>query len=159
MSSEIQSIFDLLIPQAVPNFEEIVNNQSPALLERQCRNMYISQEDADRVKNNKGEHCCPVITGSGYSNWYFYHTMDDRLVFVIKIWNSNQQDENWSCTWQYGVVDDIDVETDDIPQGHPQLIRSCTRFDCHCPEQGIRACSTYNTCTGCYKEFEHCRCD
>jgi hypothetical protein len=166
--------FDL---EVLPDFEEIVNNRPPAFLERQYRNMYILQEDIDRVRNNKGEHCFAPVSGSGYCSWYFYHTMDDRLVFIIETWRNEQK--QW--TWQYGVpperevpenivLDDIVLDYDndydnvivedlDLPQEPPELIRSCTRFDCHCPNEGRRACSTYSTCIGCYKEFENCDCD
>jgi len=163
--------------QILPDFEEIVNNRAPAFLERQYRHMYVVQEDIDRVRNNKGEHCFAPVSGSGYCSWYFYHTMDDRLVFIIETWANEQK--HW--TWQYGVppehevsediiLDDIVLEYDNIvvedfidetdgPQEPPRLIRSCTRYDCHCPEEGRRACSTYESCIGCYKKFENCSCD
>lgn len=167
--------FDLEI---LPDFEEIVNNRHPAFLERRYRNMYVLQEDIDRVRNNRGEHCFAPVSGSGYCSWYFYHTMDDRLVFIIETLRNEQK--HW--TWQYGVpperevpvnivLDDIVLDYDndydnniivedlDLPQEPPELIRSCTRFDCHCQNEGRRACSTYSTCIGCYKEFENCDCD
>ena len=110
-----------LHPQILPNFEEIVNNQTPAFLERQYRNMYVCQQDIDRVRNNRGEHCFASVSGSGYSSWYFYHTMDDRLVFIIETWLNGQK----HLTWQYGVpperevidaivIDDIILENDNV---------------------------------------------
>jgi hypothetical protein len=181
MSSAVRTIYEVnfedfnVHPQILPDFEEIVNNQPSAFLERQYRNMYVLQEDIDRVRNNKGEHCFAPVSGSGYCTWYFYHTIDDRLVFIIETWVNHQK--HW--TWQYGVpperelradifLDDIVLDCDNLVvedledldiQGPPQLIRSCTRFDCHCAEGARRACSTYSTCIGCYKEFENCNCD
>ena len=102
--------------------------------------------------------------------------MDDRLVFIIETWANEQK----HLTWQYGVpperevradivLDDIVLEDDivvedfidetDGPQEPPRLIRSCTRYNCHCPSEGRRACSTYESCTGCYNSFKNCNCD
>ena len=99
--------------------------------------------------------------------------MDDRLVFIIETWLNGQK----HLTWQYGVpperevidaivIDDIILENDnvivdeiDFPQEPTRLIRGCTRFDCHCPDEGRRACSTYETCMRCYNSFNSCVCN
>lgn len=146
-------------------FENIVNSQEPAHL-CQYRNAYISEEDLDRVTTTKGEFSDALVTGSGDSVWYFYHTLDGRHVFVINI------GDKWS--WQLGrpgktigvnVNDDLwsweDMPQLMLPQLMPQptfLQRSCTPFDCHCKEQGLRECSTYNSCCKCYKDFDNCIC-
>ena len=144
-------------------FENIVNNQEPALLYNPYRNSYISEEDINKVTTTKGAFV------SGDSKWYYYHTLDGRLVFVLNI------GDNWS--WQLCSLEDEKYE---IPigrwnnlwsledggfvyKGEAQLMptflqRSCTQFDCHCNEQGLRECSTYNSCCKCYKEFDKCIC-
>ena len=74
-------------------FEEIVN-QPESSLPRQYRECYISPEEYWRVVNTKGESANFGTSGSGYANWYMYHTMDDRLVCMISGINGG-----W--TWQY----------------------------------------------------------
>ena len=159
-------------------FEEIVNNEPESPLPRLYREMLVSQNDIDRVRNNRGEYCSAPVSGSGYSGWYFYHTMDDRLVFMIVSYGDR---EYWS--WQYGVPPESVANwslpaTADITWSLPQeyinwsvppeeeeihaplqLLRSCTRFSCACTEQGRRPCSTYSSCMGCYRSFDECICD
>jgi hypothetical protein len=77
------------------NFEEIVN-QPESYLPRQYRECAISSEDYWRVFNNRGESSNFGTSGSGYANWYMYHTMDDRIVCIICSM------ESWS--WQYDGV-------------------------------------------------------
>ena len=80
------------------DFENIVNNQPQAFLQRQYREMFVSHSDWQRVMDNRGEHCEVAVGGSGYSQWFFYHTVDDRLVFVIRSFSTNG--DYWS--WQMG---------------------------------------------------------
>ena len=74
------------------NFEDIVNNPISSL-PRQYRSYYISDDNYWMVINNKGLYYNFGTDGSGYANWYMYHTMDDRIVCIIC--GSN----GWS--WQY----------------------------------------------------------
>ena len=47
----------------------------------------------------------------------------------------------------------------DEPMYPTSLIRSCTRFDCHCYKNGIkRACDTYKLCIKCHQYFDTCKC-
>ena len=78
------------------NFEEIVS-QPEAFLPRQYRECAISNEDYWRVFNTRGEFANFGTSGSGYANWFMYHTMDDRIVCVIC-----SMGNNWS--WQYDGV-------------------------------------------------------
>ena len=135
----------------ITNFEEIVN-RPPAPLDRQYREMVVDFESISRVENNRGEYCDAPVSGAGYSSWYYYHTMDDRLVFIIESYG--RLESSWS--WQYGSPPRSHEEG--IPNQAPQLIRSCTRFDCNCVEEGRRPCSTYNLCVNCNRSFQDCDC-
>ena len=115
---------------SIEDFEEVVNKTS-TFLECQYRNMYVLKDEIDRVRNNKAEYCIAPVTGSDYCSWYFYHTMDDRLVFIIE--SLANEDKQW--TWQYGVPPELEVH---IVDGPPRLIRSCTRYDCHCLNEVMR---------------------
>ena len=74
-------------------FEQIVN-QPGTSLSRQYIECCINPEEYWRVINTQGSYANFGTSGSGYSNWYMYHTMDDRIVCVISSMN-----DNW--TWQY----------------------------------------------------------
>jgi len=72
-------------------------NTPPSTLERQYRHCDITYDEYSRVCNNKGTSTNFGTSGSGYSSWFMYHTMNDRLVCVICGISGN-----W--TWQYGGV-------------------------------------------------------
>ena len=41
----------------------------------------------------------------------------------------------------------------DVPTGPPQLIRTCTQYNCFCWKANIKKyCITYNTCLICYND-------
>ena len=77
------------------NFEEIVS-EPPARLPRQYRECAISDYEYWRVCSNRGASSNFGTSGSGYTNWYMYHTMNNRIVCVINSGNY------WS--WQYDGV-------------------------------------------------------
>jgi len=83
MNSILSNEYDEVI-----DFEKIVTSKKEATLQRQYRDAYINYDDYWRVVNNKGEYSSFATSGSGYSQWYFYHTLDDRLVCVIKSFSS-----------------------------------------------------------------------
>ena len=79
------------------DFEHIISTIPESPIYRQYREIYISPKDYKRVYEKKGEYCEVVASGSGmYCNWYFYHTMNDDFVYVIK----NIISDNFS--WQSG---------------------------------------------------------
>ena len=78
------------------NFEEIVN-QPGASLPRQYRECCISDDEYWRVVNTKGASSNFGTSGSGYANWYMYHTLDGRIVCVICSMNGYY-------SWQYDGV-------------------------------------------------------
>lgn len=76
------------------NFEEIVS-QPEAFLPRQYRECAISDEAYWRVFNTRGEFANFGTSGSGYANWFMYHTMDDRIVCVICSMSGSGSSWSW----------------------------------------------------------------
>ena len=79
------------------DFEDFVMNTPPSSLERQYTYCDITDDEYYRVYNNRGTFSNFGTGGSGYSNWFMYHTMDGRLVCVICGISGK-----W--TWQHGGV-------------------------------------------------------
>jgi hypothetical protein len=75
------------------DFEEIVNHPE-SFLPRQYRECAINPKDYWKVINTRGAYTNFGTSGSGYSNWYMYHTMDGRIVCII-----SSMKGDWS--WQY----------------------------------------------------------
>ena len=91
------------------DFETIVLTTPEATLHRQYRELYISPEDYKRVYEKKGEYCEVVVSGGGmYSNWYFYHTMDDNFVYIIQNMISDE------FSWQSGCPQAPEIQDDEF---------------------------------------------
>jgi len=96
-------------------FENIVRNNQPEggfsddighpRLMRQYRYICISRKDYEKVFNNPGKFASVDVSGAGFSNWYFYHTMTGSKVLIIEtFWNDR------SCwSWQDRGIDEEDV--------------------------------------------------
>lgn len=137
----------------LPNFEDIVKNQPSPVLERQYRDMIFDEEKVKKVTRDRGEYCSVIVTGSGNSSWYFYHTMDDSLVFIIELYHGENRVNSY--TWQLGIPP---IKEEFLPPEPTSLIKTCTKFDCHCVEEGRRGCSVYNLCIKCHRFFNDCEC-
>ena len=82
------------------DFEYIIKNFSTTF--RQYRDILISPEDYHRVLSNKGEHAILATSGSGYSQWYLYHAMDNSFVYIIKSFGNP---DSWS--WKYARIEEL----------------------------------------------------
>ena len=130
-------------------FENIILNQLPeghnGGLMRQYRARVASSSDYQRVVSVSGEFCETPTGGSGYSQWYLYHTRDGRLVTIIK--NHGWNDESiWS--WQdnfskSSIIIEEETDDDEPPLLPPVLKQTCTRFNCICWMEGKKCCEAY----------------
>ena len=96
-------------------FENIVRNNQPEggfsddigppRLMRQYRYIGISRKDYEKVLNNPGKFASVDVSGAGFSNWYFYHTMTGSKVLIIESFFNNTS--YW--TWQDREISEEDV--------------------------------------------------
>ena len=83
-------------------FENIFNNTQWNSLNRQYSSMYISRQNYQRVMNYRGTFSYVIVSGSGNVEWFFYHSIDGDLLFLIK-----KLDGSWN--WQFGQPSDEDI--------------------------------------------------
>lgn len=70
-------------------FDNIIINQKKNKLNRGARRIYIDYNSYYQVNNNIGEYCQVLdSTGSGNSIWYYYHSPNNGLGFIINSSNN-----------------------------------------------------------------------
>lgn len=68
-------------------FENIISTQScqghNGGVFRQYTSISVDPNEYRRVLSTPGSFCVTPTSGAGISQWYFYHTLDGRLVTMI----------------------------------------------------------------------------
>ena len=130
-------------------FESIISKQKDEGhnngIERSYKSIIISLEEYEMVASSPGKFCLLIVDDEGelFSEWYFYHSLDGRLVMFIKTifpWlDYNKSNISWS--WQDKAPSKpLEEEVCIMPSF---LERSCTRFDCVCYKHGRKCCEIY----------------
>jgi hypothetical protein len=64
-------------------FEDIIYRNYATKLQRQYSEISISDEDYNMVIKTPGQFCFAPTSGAGNSLWWFYHSLDGVLCFII----------------------------------------------------------------------------
>ena len=65
------------------DFEKIINNAT-CIKQHSYRFLRITYDEFTNVCLNKGSFTLLSVSGAGYSKWYWYHSFNRGLLFVIK---------------------------------------------------------------------------
>lgn len=70
----------------IDTFEHIILTQKEEENIILYKSVSIYKHNFNRVINNKGEYCLLNTTGNNMENWYIYHTLKDKIVYIIEIY-------------------------------------------------------------------------
>lgn len=69
-------------------FEKVSNNPETNKYQRDCREMIVP-DNIDDIQ--PGHYCILDVSGGGYTNWYYYRTLDGRHMLIFESFNYNSK--------------------------------------------------------------------